>query len=209
MPPADLYARPHAAAFLRDVIENPDDDAPRLIFADWLEDHGDPERAEFIRLQIEGEKLSAYSLRSRQIRVREIELSRRCADQWRGRLKQITSASSFRRGFVEAVTLTSAQLADHFDEVRSPSIWERMNSARSGWPWSSSQSAKMRRGASSSGCSMTSAMKACSWFTVVPRCVVMVPSTFYPSPRRSNPQPPDRAGVDNTASLCEDGWHGP
>jgi uncharacterized protein (TIGR02996 family) len=32
-------------AFLRDILEHPDDDTPRLIFADWLEDNGDPERA--------------------------------------------------------------------------------------------------------------------------------------------------------------------
>ena len=38
-------------AFLADVIENPDDDAPRLVFADWLDDNGQSERAEFIRLQ--------------------------------------------------------------------------------------------------------------------------------------------------------------
>jgi uncharacterized protein (TIGR02996 family) len=31
----------------------PDADEPRLAHADWLERHGDPERAEFIRLQIE------------------------------------------------------------------------------------------------------------------------------------------------------------
>lgn len=35
------------------IIANPADDAPRLVFADWLEEHGQPERAEFIRLQIE------------------------------------------------------------------------------------------------------------------------------------------------------------
>jgi uncharacterized protein (TIGR02996 family) len=40
------------AAFLADVIEHPDDDAPRLVFADWLEDNGDAPRAEFIRAQI-------------------------------------------------------------------------------------------------------------------------------------------------------------
>ena len=39
-------------AFLGDVIENPDDDGVRLIFADWLEENGDPERAEFIRTQV-------------------------------------------------------------------------------------------------------------------------------------------------------------
>ncbi len=40
-------------AFRRDIIANPADDAPRLIFADWLEDHGRPERAQFIREQVE------------------------------------------------------------------------------------------------------------------------------------------------------------
>jgi uncharacterized protein (TIGR02996 family) len=38
-------------AFLAAVLESPDDDTPRLIFADWLEENGDPERAEFIRAQ--------------------------------------------------------------------------------------------------------------------------------------------------------------
>jgi uncharacterized protein (TIGR02996 family) len=40
-------------ALLRAIIENPDDDAPRLIYADWLDEHGDPDRATFIRLQCE------------------------------------------------------------------------------------------------------------------------------------------------------------
>lgn len=44
-------------AFLKAVCWNPADDAPRLIYADWLEEHGQAERAEFIRLQIELERL--------------------------------------------------------------------------------------------------------------------------------------------------------
>jgi len=39
-------------ALLRAVCENPDDDTPRLVFADWLEEHGEEARAEFIRVQI-------------------------------------------------------------------------------------------------------------------------------------------------------------
>lgn len=35
------------------VLANPHDVAPRLIYADWLEEHGQQERAEFIRVQIE------------------------------------------------------------------------------------------------------------------------------------------------------------
>lgn len=40
-------------AFIADIAANPEDLARRLIFADWLEDNGDPERAEFIRVQME------------------------------------------------------------------------------------------------------------------------------------------------------------
>src|SRR3954447_2290691 len=40
-------------ALLAAVRQAPDDDAPRLVFADWLDEHGEADRAEFIRLQIE------------------------------------------------------------------------------------------------------------------------------------------------------------
>src|SRR4051812_1418443 len=39
-------------ALLASIHATPDDDAPRLVFADWLDEHGEPERAEFIRLQV-------------------------------------------------------------------------------------------------------------------------------------------------------------
>jgi uncharacterized protein (TIGR02996 family) len=39
--------------FIEDIVADPDDDTPRLIFADWLDEHGEEERAEFIRLQCE------------------------------------------------------------------------------------------------------------------------------------------------------------
>src|ERR1700730_13336657 len=42
----------HEDAFLQAIIESPDD-TPRLVYADWLEDHRQPERAELIRVQCE------------------------------------------------------------------------------------------------------------------------------------------------------------
>ena len=42
-------------AILQDIIEQPDDDTPRLVYADWLDEYGDSadrDRAEFIRTQI-------------------------------------------------------------------------------------------------------------------------------------------------------------
>jgi uncharacterized protein (TIGR02996 family) len=40
-------------AFLRAIFDTPDDDLPRLVYADFLEENGEPERAEFIRVQCE------------------------------------------------------------------------------------------------------------------------------------------------------------
>jgi uncharacterized protein (TIGR02996 family) len=39
--------------FLRTILDAPEEDAPRLVYADWLEEHGQPERAEFIRIECE------------------------------------------------------------------------------------------------------------------------------------------------------------
>jgi uncharacterized protein (TIGR02996 family) len=48
--------------FIRDIIEHTDDDTPRLIYADWLDDHGEPERAEFIRVQCELARLKKVGM---------------------------------------------------------------------------------------------------------------------------------------------------
>ena len=40
-------------AILRRILEEPDEDTHRLVFADWLEENGEPERAEFIRLTVD------------------------------------------------------------------------------------------------------------------------------------------------------------
>jgi uncharacterized protein (TIGR02996 family) len=40
-------------AFLRAIFDAPDDDTPRLVYADFLEENGEPERAALIRAQCE------------------------------------------------------------------------------------------------------------------------------------------------------------
>jgi uncharacterized protein (TIGR02996 family) len=44
--------------FIRQILASPDDDAPRLAYADWLEQQGDRDRARFIRLQVEAVQLA-------------------------------------------------------------------------------------------------------------------------------------------------------
>ncbi|MBX9623529.1 MAG: TIGR02996 domain-containing protein [Gemmataceae bacterium] len=46
-------------AFLRAIFAAPDDDTPRLVYADFLEEHGFPDRAELIRLGCEHRRLLA------------------------------------------------------------------------------------------------------------------------------------------------------
>lgn len=51
------------AAFLRAILAHPDDATPRLVYADWLEEHGGAQHAtmaEFIRVQCESARLYAY-----------------------------------------------------------------------------------------------------------------------------------------------------
>src|SRR5205809_1806030 len=49
--PPSLAGGPEVLALLADAKAHPDDDTRRLILADWLEEHGEGERAELIRLQ--------------------------------------------------------------------------------------------------------------------------------------------------------------
>jgi uncharacterized protein (TIGR02996 family) len=45
------------AALLAAIRENPDEDTPRLVYADWLQENGQTERGEFIRLQCAAARL--------------------------------------------------------------------------------------------------------------------------------------------------------
>jgi uncharacterized protein (TIGR02996 family) len=94
--------------FLHDIVANPDDDTPRLIYADWLEDHGDPDRAEFIRLQCELERMGKSDTRSRELQRRERELLEANKENWAGPVRSLVESWDFRRGFIERVEMTGA-----------------------------------------------------------------------------------------------------
>ena len=54
------------AALLKAIIANPDEDTPRLVYADWLQENGDDERAEFIRVQVQLSRTEYPDLRARE-----------------------------------------------------------------------------------------------------------------------------------------------
>ena len=71
--------------FLRDIIANPNDPVPRLIYADWLDEHGDI-RGEFLRLEVHcGERETSLRQR-RQIRARLRQLRQGICQTWLARL---------------------------------------------------------------------------------------------------------------------------
>jgi uncharacterized protein (TIGR02996 family) len=89
-------------AFLQAICEDPDDDTPRLIYADWLDEHGQPERAEFIRVQCELARLPRWHRRWQHCLAHQRHL---IVGDARG-LPPLPSNHSwghFGRGFVESV----------------------------------------------------------------------------------------------------------
>jgi uncharacterized protein (TIGR02996 family) len=87
--------------FIRAVLEHPEDDGPRLVFADWLDERGDP-RGAFIRIQCELERLPEADPNRRVLGERAEELRALHEAEWFGRwLKQVKP--TWRRGFVHAV----------------------------------------------------------------------------------------------------------
>jgi uncharacterized protein (TIGR02996 family) len=96
--------------FLDDIAAHPDDDAPRLIYADWLQDNGDPHRAEFIRLQCRLATLDEHDPERLLLEERQADLRLVYEQEWSESLPAlIRNAHSFRRGFVEWVYLTATQ----------------------------------------------------------------------------------------------------
>ena len=105
---------------LRAVLDSPDDDTPRLVLADWLEEHSFAERAEFIRVQVELARRRAsgdgYRL---ELVNRELELFAAHGADWFGPTGCLTPPNDreraaggtfcvVRRGFVSHVTCTLA-----------------------------------------------------------------------------------------------------
>jgi uncharacterized protein (TIGR02996 family) len=90
---------------LQAIIENPSDDAARLVYADWLDEHGQPERAEFIRTQIELNGLPMSDHRRSVLEDREADLLAVHEEEWLGTIPSHLPAWQFERGFVESVSL--------------------------------------------------------------------------------------------------------
>jgi uncharacterized protein (TIGR02996 family) len=103
-------------AFLEAIRAEPDDDAPRLVFADWLEEQGDP-RAEFIRVQCELARPGLERRRRAELASRERALRQRYEQEWLGPLRQLGIPAWFHRGLVEEVFLSAPRFLEEAEAL--------------------------------------------------------------------------------------------
>jgi uncharacterized protein (TIGR02996 family) len=115
--PADV-----GEALLQAVFAEPEDDTPRLIYADWLEDNGRPAeqaRAEFIRVQVALARAAEDDPVSKALRARERELWNAHQEEWLQALPPPLRRKSvrFHRGFFEELGLLPAVWIEHAAEL--------------------------------------------------------------------------------------------
>jgi uncharacterized protein (TIGR02996 family) len=97
------------AALLAAVASEPDDDTPRLVYADWLDESGDAEQAEFIRDSIELSRLESYSTQ-RQVLKSKIEAAERANGRSWLEAIGITAFPEYHRGFPEDIYYLGSQV---------------------------------------------------------------------------------------------------
>jgi uncharacterized protein (TIGR02996 family) len=142
------------------MVADPDEDMPRLACADWFEENGEPERAEFIRLQIERSRLPRRNLARHQPDTRESTLERLHRTRWLAPVVPHVPNTYlyFERGFPEraycefdqflrwdervwdVAPVTYLMLTDyyrHSGSYRDPAEWQQVLhgvATHSGWP---------------------------------------------------------------------------
>jgi uncharacterized protein (TIGR02996 family) len=98
---------PDESALLAAIRAHPDDDTARLVYADWLDEHSQPERAELIRVQVNlartrGTTESATERREWHTRMRALLHAH--SKRWRKELPNIRGVrwGPFERGLVNS-----------------------------------------------------------------------------------------------------------
>src|SRR5262245_35470932 len=103
-----------AVALMRAIRDCPEDDLPRLAYADFLAENGDPDRGEFLRIQVDLSRLPDDDPRRRELEDREHELLAENEPHWLGDLvSPHLHGWRWERGFVVDVAATPLVMLDH------------------------------------------------------------------------------------------------
>src|SRR5262245_63846653 len=116
MAPRLRWSMRESEVLLQQVIDRPEWDGPRLIYADWLGERNDP-RGEFIRVQCALAQLPASHDRRPELQARADELLKFHQDEWARPLKGLVSGWRFQRGFIDTVYVDARRFLANADRV--------------------------------------------------------------------------------------------
>jgi uncharacterized protein (TIGR02996 family) len=136
-------------AFWESIREAPEDDVPRLVYSDWLEENGQPQRAELIRVQCQLARLPAYDERAQALWLRSHRLICTHRAEWVGPLEALATGRysdwgisvALRRGLPEHLDTDAGEFLEHAGELfrlaplRSVHIHEGANPALAECAW--------------------------------------------------------------------------
>lgn len=115
--PTDRPAPRDEDAFLAAIRDNPEDDLTRLVFADWLDEHDQPARAELIRVQVERGRLEADDPASELLDERAHEILKEHGAAWTAPLHPHVVGWRFARGLIDVVEVEVDQFVAHADTL--------------------------------------------------------------------------------------------
>jgi uncharacterized protein (TIGR02996 family) len=88
-------------AFLDAILAEPDDPSVRLVYADWLDEHGQPERAEFLRNEAAISSLPENDPRRAGLLKRLRDLQSTVGDEWAARIDRARIEGCYIHDFIE------------------------------------------------------------------------------------------------------------
>jgi uncharacterized protein (TIGR02996 family) len=121
------------AGLIEDISDNPADDGLRLIYADWLDEHGQPERAEFVRVQVRLARLAADDPARGPLEQREGELLDEHRAAWLGPIAALVTAHEFVLGLLDNVAVTAATFCVHAEVLLRTAPAATWRIAAPGW----------------------------------------------------------------------------
>jgi uncharacterized protein (TIGR02996 family) len=98
------------------IVAQPDDDIVRLVYADWLEENGQPARAQFIRAQVAAAQAEPFGPAARE-HERAAAALLGAHPEWRQPLKRWAESAEFARGFVESAQVNAATFPRNAEAV--------------------------------------------------------------------------------------------
>ena len=102
-------------SFLEAIREQPGSRANRLVYADWLQDQGDP-RGEFIHLQDKASRLPESAASRLALEAEAHALLLQHEAEWLGPLRGVVSNWEFRGGLLNWVTVEARTFLAHAEE---------------------------------------------------------------------------------------------